>query len=321
MASATEAASRQRHPRRRISGLILIDKPVGLTSNAVLQQVKRAFRAEKAGHTGTLDPLASGLLPICFGEATKFAHGLLDADKRYRAVLILGTTTETGDAEGKVLRERPVAVARDDIERALSQFRGNIMQVPHRYSALKRQGRALYDYARAGETVEIAARPVTIMKLDIVEWNVPRLTLDVCCSKGTYVRSLAEDIGDVLGCGAHLGALRRLAAGSFDIAGAIEPAQLESWTEQQRDAALLPLTTLVDGLPAAILVHDDALRFSRGQAVPAGVEQSEPGRLIAVWARCDAATGGKEFIGVGRIEATSGATLLAPVRLLASQAA
>ncbi|PJC02436.1 MAG: tRNA pseudouridine(55) synthase TruB, partial [Gallionellales bacterium CG_4_9_14_0_8_um_filter_59_50] len=204
--------------KRPLDGVLLFDKPLLLSSNIALQKVRRLFRAEKAGHTGTLDPLATGLLPICFGEATKFTHALLDADKRYLATLRLGQRTTTGDAEGEVVAQRAVAVTADQLRQVLAAFTGEIQQLPPMYSALKHQGKPLYEYIRQGETVERAARPVVIHELALQRWAGDELVLDVRCSKGTYVRTLAEDIGEALGCGAHLTGLRRSGIGDFGLA-------------------------------------------------------------------------------------------------------
>lgn len=195
--------------RRNVSGIILLDKPLGFTSNAALQKVRWLLNAEKAGHTGSLDPLASGVLPLCFGEATKFSQYLLDSDKGYETVMQLGQTTTTGDAEGEVLKTRDVTVGRADIEAVLPQFRGQISQIPPMYSALKRDGQPLYKLARAGEVVEREARSVTINRLELLECEGTRVRLSVGCSKGTYIRTLVEDIGEVLGCGAYVAQLRR----------------------------------------------------------------------------------------------------------------
>ncbi|MET0441894.1 MAG: tRNA pseudouridine(55) synthase TruB, partial [Casimicrobiaceae bacterium] len=234
----------QRPPRQRVDGVLLLDKPTGLSSNAALQRARRAFNAEKAGHTGTLDPLASGLLPLCFGEATKFARFLLDADKRYTATVRFGTTTTTQDAEGEVVATAPVTLDRAAIEAALAAFRGVIRQVPPAYSALKHQGRSHYEYARAGIDVPRAAREVRISSLKLTAWNPPDAILDVECSKGTYIRTLAADLGDALGCGAHLAALRREATGGFSIGDAVALDALEAQAPEARALALLPVDTL-----------------------------------------------------------------------------
>jgi tRNA pseudouridine55 synthase len=253
-----------RSARRAVHGVLLLDKPVGLSSNAALQKVKRLYRAEKAGHTGTLDPLASGLLPLCFGAATKFSQVSLDADKRYLATLRLGATTSTGDAEGEVLRERPVAVDADQARSACMRFLGEIEQVPPMHSALKHEGRPLYAYARAGIDVERASRRVTIHRIDIVEWSTRTLVIDVVCSKGTYVRTLAQDIGEALGCGAHLAALRRTASGPLTIQSAHTLDSLEALSEAERDALLLPADALLADWPTVRLSDEDAGRFLSG---------------------------------------------------------
>ena len=307
--------------RRHVDGVVLIDKPSGLTSNAALQRVKRAFRAHKGGHTGTLDPLATGLLPVCLGEATKFSQGLLDSDKTYRTEVKLGVATETGDAEGRTLSERPVEVGLDEIEPVLAGFRGSIEQVPHRYSALKRDGRRLYDYARAGEQVSILPRTVRIDELVVEAWSPPILTLRVRCSKGTYVRSLAEDIGAALGCGAHVTALRRLAAGRFQVNDSISVEALEAMTEPDRDRRILPDTTLVADLPRLVLRSDVAARFTQGQPVSAGFHgtadrRAEP--LLAIFAERDSSQP-SDFLGFGRACTRDGDPVVVPVRLLASR--
>jgi len=255
---------RVRIPRRAVHGVLLLDKPLGWTSNDALQKAKRLYRAEKAGHTGTLDPLATGLLPLCFGAATKFSQVCLDADKAYSATLRLGQTTRGGDAEGEVLQVREVQVDRAAIEAACRRFTGVIEQLPPMYSALKHEGRALYDYARAGIEVERAARAVTIQRIDIVDWQHELLALDVCCSKGTYIRKLAEDIGDLLGCGAHLAALRRTASGKLSVDDAVTLEQLAELSEPERDALLLPADALLADWPRVQLPDDEAGRFLTG---------------------------------------------------------
>jgi tRNA pseudouridine55 synthase len=316
------AGLRSASERRRIDGVVLIDKPLGMSSNAALQRVKRAYRARKAGHTGTLDPLATGLLPICLGEATKFAQGLIDSDKTYRTTIRLGAMTETGDVEGRVIRERPVDVTRDDIDRALAGFRGNFEQVPHRYSAIKRDGRRLYDYARAGEVVAVAPRGVRIDELDLEHWKSPVLELRVRCSKGTYIRSLAEDIGEALGCGAHVTMLRRIASGRFTIDAAIDVAHLEALPEPDRDARLLPLTELVSGLASVRLRRDDAVRFCHGLqvAIAADAAGVHLDALVAVLAVSGDAPDAADFLGLGRLESREGQTFVVPARLLATKA-
>jgi tRNA pseudouridine55 synthase len=250
--------------RRAVHGVLLLDKPLGLSSNDALQKAKRLYRAEKAGHTGTLDPLATGLLPLCFGAATKFSQISLDADKTYRATLRLGVTTATADAEGEVLQRRDVSVSRAQLQAACERFVGPIRQVPPMHSALKRDGKALYEYARAGIEVEREARAVTIHRLDIIEGEHDTWSIDVHCSKGTYIRTLAEDIGAALGCGAHLVALRRTGSGALTLDGAHTLEQLALMSEGQRDAALLATDALLADWPVVRLCSEDAGRFLSG---------------------------------------------------------
>ncbi len=263
-----QLSARPRVQRRPVHGVLLLDKAVGLSSHDALYKAKRLFRAEKAGHTGTLDPLASGLLPLCFGAATKFAQLSLDADKRYMATLHLGQTRRGGDLEGEVLQQRPVQVDRAAIDAALARFTGAIEQVPPMQSALKFQGRALYEYARAGVEIERAARSVVIRRLDIVRWqatpNPEILVIDVTCSKGTYVRTLAEEIGEMLGCGAHLSALRRLASGALTLEAAVTLDALAALDEAGRDALLRPADALLEDWPVVRLPDDEAGRFLSG---------------------------------------------------------
>lgn len=271
------SARRERPAWRRVDGLLLLDKAAGVTSNTALQTVRRLYRAAKAGHTGTLDPLATGLLPVLFGDATKFGGELLGADKTYAAEIAFGTTTTTGDAEGEVLERRPVSLERSDVDRVLARFRGEIAQVPPMYSALKRDGRALYDYARAGESVERTPRRVRIHELRLDAFAGDRLAVTVRCTKGTYVRVLAEDIGRALGCGAHLAALRRLASGPFSLADAATTAVLAALPEAARDARVLPVDVLVGHLPAVALAEPAARRFAQGQ--PASFAGTDAGRI------------------------------------------
>jgi tRNA pseudouridine55 synthase len=252
---------------RRIDGVLLLDKPLRLSSNAALQRAKRIYRAEKAGHTGTLDPLATGLLPVCFGEATKFAQALLDADKAYVATLRFGVTTTTGDADGEILTTRPVGISRHDIDSVLPSFIGRIAQVPPRHAALKHEGRKYYEYARRGIEIPRAARAVEIRELRLHSWRSPELELFIRCSKGTYIRVLAEDIGAALGCGAHLAALRRVETGGFTLADALTLETLEALSESERDAALRPADSLVAALPRIDLEGDEAMRFVKGQSL------------------------------------------------------
>jgi tRNA pseudouridine55 synthase len=257
-------APRPRIVRRAVHGVLLLDKAYGVSSNTALQQAKRLFRAEKAGHTGTLDPLATGLLPLCFGAATKFAQVSLDADKRYLATLQLGVTTTTGDGEGEVVRTRDMGVARSDVEAACARFVGAIRQMPPMHSALKHEGKPLYDYARAGIAIEREPRAITIHAIGIVEGEGARWTLDISCSKGTYIRTLAEDIGEALGCGAHLAALRRTGSGRLGIAAALTIDRLEGLSPAELDEVLLPVDALVADWPRVALTTEDAGRFLAG---------------------------------------------------------
>lgn len=255
---------RERIPRRPLHGVLLLDKPLGWTSNDALQKCKGLLRAEKGGHTGTLDPLATGLLPLCFGAATKFSQVSLDADKRYRATIRLGQRTSTGDAEGEVLEERAVVVDAAGIAAACARFSGEIDQRPPMHSALKHQGRALYEYARQGIEVERAARRVTIHRIDIVSWQSALLVIDVDCSKGTYIRTLAEEIGALLGCGAHLAALRRTGCGALSLDDAVTIDALAGLDEAGREARLLPADRLLAAWPEVQLPDDEAGRFLTG---------------------------------------------------------
>ena len=250
---------------RPVDGVLLLDKPVGITSNAALQRVKRLLHAAKAGHVGTLDPLASGLLPVCLGEATKFSTGTFGADKNYDAEILLGVTTTTGDTEGEVTARRSVAVTRDQVDRVLRRFTGTIEQTPPMYSALKRDGKPLYAYARAGLTLAITPRTITIHSITLHRYAAERLQISVRCSKGTYIRVLAEDIGRVLGCGATLAGLRRAAVGAFDLTSAVTLERLEALPTEQRLACLLPVDCLLSSLPELLLEPDLARRLVNGQ--------------------------------------------------------
>jgi tRNA pseudouridine55 synthase len=253
--------------RRGLDGVLLLDKPAGVGSNAVLQAVKRLYGAAKAGHAGTLDPLATGLLVVLFGEATKFSQLALDADKEYRARARLGVTTDTADAEGKVLERRPCTVRAADIEPALVRFRGEIEQIPPMYSALKRAGHPLYELARAGQEVPRAPRRIRVQELHCIGFEGDSLELRVRCSKGTYIRTLVEDIGRVLGCGAHLAALRRTHSGGFRVDEAAAFDELQRDTPEGRDGRLLPVDRLLSDLPRVDLPEALAERFARGQAL------------------------------------------------------
>ena len=267
--------------RRRLDGVLLLDKTRGLSSNAALQRAKRLYRAEKAGHTGTLDPLATGLLPICFGEATKFAQLLLDADKTYVATLRLGLTTTTGDAEGEVLATRPVVSSADQLKAMLPRFVGRIAQVPPRHSALKRDGRKYYEYAREGLEILRTAREVEVRDIELTSWRAPEVELRVHCGKGTYIRALAEDIGEALGCGAHLAALSRTGAGEFALAHAVTLDALAELSEAERDAALLPVDALVARLDRLDFDDAEASRLVQGRPV---TRVGAPDGLVRVYA-------------------------------------
>lgn len=262
------AAPRVRVQRRPVHGVVLLDKPIGLSSNQALQKVKWLLRAEKAGHTGTLDPLATGVLPLCFGAATKFSQLHLDADKTYETTLRLGLTTSTGDAEGDITAIQPVACSVGQVVEVLDHFTGVIQQLPPMHSALKKDGKALYEYARAGIEIERAPRTVTIHDLDLLDLQLqgdaPWLRLRVRCSKGTYIRTLGQDIGAALGCGAHLSALRRTATGDFGLERCVTLEQIEATPESERLALLLPADELLAGHTRVTLDADNAGRFLSG---------------------------------------------------------
>lgn len=280
--------------RRQVHGVLVLDKPRGFSSNAALQKVRWLLNAEKAGHTGSLDPLATGVLPLCFGEATKFSQYLLDADKGYRTVAQLGITTTTGDAEGEVLERRAVDVDEAAILAALPAFRGEIEQIPPMYSALKRDGQPLYKLARAGEVVEREPRSVTIARLELLALQEDRATLEVACSKGTYVRTLVEDLGARLGCGAHVAELRRTQAGPFGLTQAISLDELEAahaeGGSEALDRFLLPVDSGLEHWPLVQLTQHSAYYWLHGQPVRAANApkfglmrvQDDQGRFIGI---------------------------------------
>ncbi|MBT9553769.1 MAG: tRNA pseudouridine(55) synthase TruB [Hydrogenophaga sp.] len=280
---------RTRVPRRPLHGVLLLDKPLGLSSNQALQKAKWLLRAEKAGHTGTLDPLATGVLPLCFGAATKFSQLHLDADKTYETTVRLGVKTSTGDAEGAVIHTRPVACTAGQVVEVLDRFMGPISQVPPMHSALKRDGKPLYEYAREGETVEREARHVVIHDLELLDMRLqgdePQLRLRVTCSKGTYIRTLGEDIAEALGCGGHLVALRRVATGPFSEAQCITIDALEAASDTERQTHLLPLECLLDRHSRLTLGTEDAKRFLNGLR-RRGDWSDQP--LVAVYGPSDA---------------------------------
>lgn len=292
---------------RPFDGVLLFDKPLELSSNTALQKVRRLFQAEKAGHTGTLDPLATGLLPICFGEATKFSNALLDASKTYRAVLCLGKTTSTGDAEGEVIEERPVNISLAEVDVVLERFRGDIRQTPPMHSALKHQGKPLYEYIRKGETIERESRGVTIHELKLNRFSGNEIDFTVHCSKGTYVRTLAEDIGAALGCGAHLIGLRRTAIAHFDLQHAYTLEQLEAMTEAERDACVMPLESLMPDFPVLALDAVQIKRLAQGQRL--ALDTGLPDGKLRLH-------GPDGFIGIGLLQGRR----LSPDRLLSTVA-
>lgn len=290
-----------------IDAALLLDKPIGLTSNRALQQARKLFGAKKAGHAGTLDPLASGLLVVLFGEATKFAGPLLEDDKAYRFVLRLGERTATGDAEGAVLERRPVQVTEALLKEVLPRFRGELEQIPPMYSALKREGRPLYELARQGKTVSRQPRRIRISGLELAGFRSPDVELDVRCSKGTYVRTLGEDIAAALGTVGHLAALRRTASGAFRVQDARSLEELEDLPPAERTQRLLGLADLLAGLPRADIAGDDETRFRNGQTLP----------FRGSSGLCGVFGPGGIVIGLGRADAEG----LHPVRLTATQAA
>lgn len=313
---------RARVARRPVHGVLLLDKPMGWSSNDALQKVKWLLRAEKAGHTGTLDPLATGVLPLCFGAATKFSQLQLDADKCYEAIAKLGVKTSTADAEGDVIEQRAVKVTQDDIDRVTKLFTGEISQIPPMYSALKKDGKPLYEYARAGVEIERAARDVTIYELDVTfvpaDAAQDSLKLTVKCSKGTYIRTLGEDIGEALGCGAHLSALRRTATGGYDVSQCVTLAQLEAMTEDERIACLKPVDSLLAGHQAVTLDADNAGRFLSGvRRRGAWADCAQ----VAVYGAAANSETGRALLGSGHI--TGGelipGRLLSPIEVAQSQ--
>lgn len=285
---------------RNISGVLVLDKPEGITSNAALQVVKRLYNACKAGHTGSLDPLATGVLPLCFGEATKFSQFLLDADKHYLATIKLGIATDSGDADGKVIATCEVPdISDEQLEVVLAAYRGEISQVPSMFSALKVDGQPLYKLARQGVEVEREARQVMIHRLDLVERTRDELVLEILCSKGTYVRSLAEEIGRDLGCGAHVIGLRRLGAGPYKAAEAVTIEALEALAEDKSrlDEFLLPVSTAVQDWPSVELTELTASYLKQGQ--PVQIANAPTEGWVSIFSESGQAE--DEFLGVGEI--------------------
>ncbi len=303
----------RRRKGRDVNGILVIDKPMDITSNGILQQVKRLFGAAKAGHTGALDPLATGVLPLCFGEATKFSQMMLDSDKSYIATAKLGVRTETGDSEGQIVGEKPVpaGLTPDNLEPVLDRFRGDIQQVPSMYSALKHKGRPLYEYAREGIEVERPARPVTIYELTLIELRDDEMDIAVSCTKGTYIRSLVEDIGEVLGCGAHVIALRRTMASGFTLADACQVSTLEQMREQGEslDGLLVAPDAALSMFPEQQLEGQSLVSILNGQPVRI------PGQLDEGFIRL---YGDKGFVGLAEKFPEGEATRLVPRRLVKS---
>ena len=303
----------RRRKGREVNGILVIDKPMDVTSNGILQQVKRLFGAAKAGHTGALDPLATGVLPLCFGEATKFSQMMLDSDKAYIATAKLGVRTETGDSEGKVVGEKPVPtdLTPEILESVLDGFRGDIQQVPSMYSALKHKGRPLYEYAREGIEVERPARPVTIYELSLIELRDDEMDIAVSCTKGTYIRSLVEDIGEVLGCGAHVTALRRTMASGFTLSDACQVPVLEQMREhgESLDGLLVAPDAALSMFPEQHLEGAALVSILNGQPVRISGQLSEG--LIRLY-------GDKGFVGLAEKFPEGEATKLVPRRLVKS---
>ncbi|NGN99440.1 tRNA pseudouridine(55) synthase TruB [Grimontia sp. S25] len=309
-----------RRPRRRgrpVDGIILLDKPTGITSNSALQKVKNIYFAEKAGHTGALDPLATGMLPICFGEATKFSQFLLDSDKRYRVIAKLGERTNTSDSDGEVVETREVKVNMGDLERSIASFRGETMQVPSMFSALKYEGKPLYEYARKGIEVPREARKITVYEISLLRFEGQEVEMEVHCSKGTYIRTIVDDLGEMLGCGAHVTMLRRTGVSGYPYEKMVTLEQLEALLEQAReqdiqprellDPLLLPLDTAVQDLREVNLLPVVASYALQGQAVQIPNAPAE-GEVVRVTMGED-----NTFIGVGEIDAEG---MLKPRRLV-----
>ncbi len=296
---------RRRFKGRDVHGILLLAKPSGITSNDALQQVKRIYNAAKAGHTGALDPLATGMLPICLGEATKFSQFLLDADKRYQVTAKLGERTNTSDADGTVISTRPIRVSDDQLQAALARFRGDSLQVPSMFSALKHQGKPLYEYAREGIEIEREARPITVYELNLLEFAGDKLVLDIHCSKGTYIRTIIDDLGELLGCGAHVTQLHRSQVARYPAERMLTLEQLQTIFErcksegrpprEELDPLLLPMDTAVDTLPEVNMSAIVASYVNQGQAVQV------PNVPLDGFVRMTVGEA-REFIGVGEID-------------------
>ncbi|WP_120511623.1 tRNA pseudouridine(55) synthase TruB [Photobacterium salinisoli] len=310
----------RRRKGRPVDGVLLLDKPGGITSNDALQKVKRIFFAEKAGHTGALDPLATGMLPICLGEATKFSQFLLDSDKRYRVIAKLGERTNTSDSDGEVVETREVKVDRGLLERCIAKFRGTTKQIPSMFSALKYQGRPLYEYAREGKEVPREARDITVYEISLLRFSDNEVEMEVHCSKGTYIRTIVDDLGEMLGCGAHVTYLRRIGVSKYPLDKMVTLEQLEALLEQAReqdiqpkellDPLLLPTDSAVQDLPEVNLLPGVASYVLNGQPVQAG-RVPDAGTLVRLTAGEQ-----RDFIGVGEINAEN---MVAPKRVLANR--
>ena len=294
----------RRRKGRAVNGILLLNKPVGGSSNQLLQKVRWLFRAQKAGHTGALDPLASGMLPICLGEATKFSQFLLDAEKTYEVTAQLGVRTTTSDADGEVVEERPVSVSESVVEKACLSFRGKSQQVPSMFSALKHQGKPLYFYARQGIEIDRPPRDIEIYELEVTAMSLPYVSMRIKCSKGTYIRSLVDDLGQKLGCGAYVTALHRTEVADYPTEKMVTIEQLEAMREvvdnddfSQMDSLLLPMDTAVDRISAVTLTDSDKRRFENGQSVRVSEDALySEGQYYRVYHNSDA---GPVFLGVG----------------------
>ena len=291
--------------RREIDGVFLLDKPLGFSSNQALKKIQWLFNAKKAGHTGTLDPMASGLLPICLGEATKFSHRLLDANKTYIATIQLGITTSTGDQEGEVVSEKEVVLNEAQLKDTLKKFIGDITQIPPMYSALKFEGKPLYEYAREGIEIERKSRQIKIYGIKLIEIEGSTITIEVLCSKGTYIRTLAEDIGQALGCGGHLKGLERTQTGNFQLSDALSIETLEAMSMASREKALLPVDALLEGLPSIKLTTAETDAIKKGQSIDFISKNDKEVRLYRP---------SGQFVGVGQSDLKG---RLFPKRLIA----
>lgn len=301
---------RRRNKGRNVNGVILLDKPQGMTSNKALQEVKHLFFAAKAGHTGALDPLATGMLPICFGEATKFSQFLLDSDKGYRVIGKLGVRTDSSDSTGEVVETKPVDVSRKQLLNALEAFKGDIKQVPSMFSALKHQGKPLYTYARQGIEIEREPRDISIYHLELLRFENDEVELEIECSKGTYIRTIIDDLGQALGCGAHVTMLHRTFVADYPVEDVISLDQLKADREQglSLDEYLLPMDSPVMDLEEAVIDMDSAHYFGQGQAV--NFPDLEEGELLRVYDDND------RFLGIAEVD---NELMLAPKRLVVYQ--